>query len=82
MDCPLKTPWQAPIWNLRWSPPDTAKDPNIIAPLKVAEAAAAQLPISAIRNMARLGMEIYIKKIPRWPMGELVYTECYGPIPP
>lgn len=78
MSCPLKTGWDAPMWDMRWAPPDTSKDPNIVAPIKLAKAAAAQLPLDALRDMAKVSMERYLFRDPQWVLGQHIYKECFG----
>lgn len=78
MSCPNKSGWDAPMWDIRWAPPSTQQDPNIVAPVSLAKAAAAQLPLRALKDMARVSMERYLERDSTWVLGKHVYSECFG----
>jgi len=84
--CPMRTGWDAPMWLLRWAPPDTAQDPNVLGSKKLALAAATQLPIDSIRDATRIALERYLRRdIARgtpWAVGNQMYLECFGTPPP
>ena len=82
MSCPLKSGWDAPMWDIRWAPPLTSGDPNVVAPLKLAKAAVSQLPLDSLRYMAKVSMERYLKRDSTWVVGKYTYEECFGPLPP
>ena len=78
--CPLKNdPWAGSMWNIRW-----AASPNLnsIPSITLAKAAAAQLPISVLKELAHDAMKIYLQRDTAWAVGKIWYAECFGPLPP
>lgn len=83
MYCPLKGPFDGPMWDIRWAPENLYVEPNVVAPYKVALAAASQYPTELLHEMARVSMLRYVKKEDgTWPNGIIWYEECFGPVPP
>lgn len=84
--CPIQTVWDAPMFNVRWAPLDTNQDPNILTNKAIALAAAAQLPISALRDMTKLSLERFLRRSitqgTPWAVGNQIYLECFGTLPP
>jgi hypothetical protein len=87
MACPLKgnAPWSGSMWNIRWAaspiPPSNVMS-NIIPSFTLAKAAAAQLPISVLKDLAQDAMKTYLQRDTTWKVGKVWYAECFGPLPP
>lgn len=82
--CPLM-PGYTPSMMVRWIRKMPMSNPmivNSIATWKLAKAAVAQLPFSAIQEMGKLSIERFLLVDPFWFSGLLTYQECIGPWPP